>query len=106
MSGYYNRNSWSDDDKNSGNIAFAIKMILLFILVVYVLTVSQSCDRDKHNMKVIKDGYCYEEDTFIIYIEEDSGRNYNFIYVPYYNSDGNLCKYDVETGEWIGIEKK
>ena len=55
----------------------------------------------------ISDGYCYKEETKIIYEEYFTGRmSTDAVYMPYYDTNGNLCKYNPQTGEWIPIENQ
>lgn len=86
------------------------KLILEFIAIIVVICIMtsycQSCSRSDRNMVYISEGYCYDQDTQIIYIESYTGRyGMDTSYTPYYNTNGELCKYSVETGEWIPIEK-
>lgn len=86
------------------------KLILEFIALIVVICIftscSQSCSRSDRNMVYISEGYCYDQDTQIIYIESYTGRyGMDTSYTPYYNTSGELCKYSVETGEWIPVEK-
>ena len=82
-----------------------LQIIGLVILICLIASFSRSCSRSDRNMVYIKEGYCYDYDTQIIYIESYTGRYGNGTsYTPYYNSDGDLCKYDLETGEWIPID--
>lgn len=85
------------------------KLILEFIAIIIVMCIftscCQSCSRSERNMVYISEGYCYDQDTHIIYIESYTGRyGYDTSYTAYYNENGNLCKYNIETGEWIAID--
>ena len=52
----------------------------------------------------ITDGYCYKKDTQIIYEEYFTGKMFaDAVYTPYYDANGYLCKYDLESGEWIPV---
>ena len=58
-------------------------------------------------MVYIREGYCYDADTKIIYRESiiDGGR-YSYdapVYSPYINENGNYCKY--EYGKWVEFIK-
>ena len=86
------------------------KLILEFIVLIIVICIftscSKSCSRSERNMVYISNGYCYDQNTQIIYIESYTGRyETNTSYTPYYDGNGQLCKYNVETGEWIPVEK-
>ena len=88
---------------------------LLCILLAIVLFMISSCNNDAHvsseredaNMVYIKEGYCYDADTKIIYRETITGRSkYSYdtpIYTPYINENGNYCKY--EYGKWVEFVK-
>lgn len=81
------------------------KIIGCVILILLITSSSRSCSRSERNMVSIKEGYCYDYDTQIIYIESYTGRyGLETTYTPYYNFDGDLCRYDLETGNWIPIE--
>lgn len=81
------------------------KIIRCVILILLITSSSRSCSRSERNMVSIKEGYCYDYDTQIIYIESYTGRyGLETTYTPYYNFDGDLCRYDLETGNWIPIE--
>ena len=81
-------------------------IIILIIALIFFINICDSCDRDDHNMVLIRDGYCYDRDTKIIYIESDAGRYTGHSYSAYYDVNGNLCKYNIYTGEFIPIEKE
>lgn len=96
---YYESNGDNGILKGIGTI------ILLLILMFFIHSCSVSDSRNDRNMVYIEEGYCYDQDTNIIYIESYSGRyGMDTTYSPYYNSNGDLCKYNVVTGEWIPIE--
>lgn len=92
--------------RNSDSLGMRIaKTIGCVILICLITMFSQSCSRIDRNMIYIKKWYCYDSDTQIIYIESYTGRyGPETTYTPYYNFDGDLCKYDLETGKWIPIE--
>lgn len=95
--GYYNYN------KNSGMGTIGYCIALLVLLFV-ISGISKSCSRSYSNMIYISDGYCYHEDTYIIYIESLTGRYDNdTTYAPYYDENGNMAKYNPATGEWIPV---
>ena len=92
------------DDESWGSLI--LKAIGVIFLVVIITSSSRSCSRDDRNMVLIKEGYCYDRDTRIIYIESYTGRyRDDTAYTPYYDANGSLCKYDVYTGEWLPIER-
>ena len=92
-------------DKNDSLGMCIAKIIGCVILICLIASFSRSCSRSDRNMVSIKEGYCCDYDTQIIYIESYTGRyGLETIYTPYYNSDGDLCKYDLESGNWIPIE--
>lgn len=85
---------------------YIAEIIGCVILICLIAIFSQSCSRSDRNMIYIKEGYCYDFDTQIIYIESYTGRyGLETTYTPYYNSNGDLCKYDLETQKWIPIER-
>jgi hypothetical protein len=90
-----------------GDISSAIlKIVGLIILLIMIVYYSQTCSRSEHNMIQIKSGYCYEEDTKIIYLESETSRyGLETSYSAYYSENGNLCKYDETSGEWIEIKE-
>ena len=92
--------------KNNDSLGVCIaKIIGLIILMCLIVSFSQSCSRSDRNMIYIKEGYFYDSDTQIIYTESYTGRyGLETTYTPYFNSDGDLCKYDLETEKWIPIE--
>ena len=82
-----------------------LKFIACIIIMCILTSCCQSCSRSKRNMVYISDGYCYDQDTQIIYIESYTGRyGYDTSYTAYYNKNGNLCKYDLQTGEWVELD--
>lgn len=90
---------------NDDRLSFLLKTIGILIVCIILVSCSQSLGRSEANMIMIDDPYCYEADTKIIYLESKSGRHGTYMsYEPYYDKDGNKCKYNVETGEWIPIE--
>lgn len=92
--------------ENDGIGKLILEFIVLIIVICIFTSCCQSCSRNERNMVYISEGYCYDQDTQIIYIESYTGRyGTDTSYSPYYNENGVLCKYDIETGEWIPIEK-
>ena len=62
--------------------------VIILVCIVIILTVGTSMTKDKsrtdHNMIVIRDGYCYEADTHIVYLESESGRyGDTYVYTAY-----------------------
>lgn len=94
---------YSEDNsiwKNIGTI------IICVIVMLFVISISQSCSRQENNMTYICDGYCYDNDTYIIYREMESGRyGTRLVYTAYYDEHGNLCRFNTETLEWIPIKE-
>ena len=85
-------------------IKFIGWIIGLFIFWLIIASCSQLYERERRDMVYISDGYCYKEDTQIIYEEYFTGRfGTDAIYTPYYDTNGYLCKYNLQTGEWIPI---
>lgn len=83
-----------------------LKMIGCIIAITFIVSSGQSCSRSERNMVYIKEGYCYDSDTQIIYTESYFGKyGIRTAYTPYYNSNGKLCKYNIKTNEWIPIDK-
>ena len=86
-------------------VVLVLKIIALFALCIFMVSCSRTCSRSTRNMAPIEHGYCYDLDTQIIYIESYTGRyGDETAYTPYYDANGNLCKYDIYTGEWLPIE--
>lgn len=82
------------------------KVLGLFMIMVMLIFGSRACSRAERNMVSIRNGYCYDRDTQIIYIESYAGRyGTDTTYSPYYDSNGDLCKYNVYTGEWIPVDE-
>ena len=92
---------------NSDSTGMCILKIIGGLILCYMLvSCSQSCSRSEANMVMIESPYCYEADTKIIYLETEAGRyGIKTTYTPYYDENGNLCRYNVSTGEWIPLEK-
>lgn len=85
--------------------------IFLSILLIVVMLMIGSCSNDVHisseraeaNMVYIKEGYCYDADTKIIYretiVDGYSMSHDTPTWSPYINENGNYCKY--EYGKWV-----
>lgn len=57
-------------------------------------------------MIYLSEGYCYHEDTHIIYIESEVGRYGDITsYAIYYDENGKVNKYDPDTGKWIPVDQ-
>ncbi len=106
MSRYYR--SYSSYDYNWGTF-------FGYIALIIVICIGMSCcnnahvesEREDANMVYIKEGYCYDANTKIIYRETiiDRGK-YGYdtpTYYPYINENGNYCKY--ENGKWVEFKK-
>lgn len=91
--------------ENDGIGKLILEFIALIIVICIFTSCCQSCSRNERNMVYISEGYCYDQNTQIIYIESYTGRyGTDTSYNPYYNENGALCKYDIQTGKWIPIE--
>lgn len=96
--------NYDNDFGVGGHLALLVGAIIL-ILVIQSCSVSSS--RSLRNMEPIKEGYCYDVDTGVIYIESYSGRyGTETAYTAYYNENGEMCKYDLSSGQWIPIKNK
>lgn len=83
-----------------------VSIILLFILIVSMYSCNTNSDRDKYNMVLIEDGYCYNDDTKIIYTEYINGRDGRTSYSVYLSENGNPYRYNTNTGKWEEIIKE
>lgn len=83
-----------------------VSFILLIILVVSIYSCNTNSDRDKYGMVLIEDGYCYNENTKIIYNEYINGRDGRTSYSVYLSENGNPYKYNTNTGKWEEIIKE
>ena len=105
--GYYGYNSY-DSEHGCGSILLCILLFIVLCLVTSCCDDAHvSSERDNANMVYIREGYCYDADTKIIYRESiiDGGR-YSYdapVYSPYINENGNYCKY--EYGKWVEFIK-
>nr|WP_291234817.1 hypothetical protein [Frisingicoccus sp.] len=99
---------WDKDDSFAVEILKIIGLVIMFILICnFNMSCSRSDSRSERNMVYIQEGYCYDQYTKIIYIETYTGYySTETSYSPYYDQDGNLCKYDESTGEWMPIKEK
>lgn len=97
--------NYSNSDDSLGSII--LKLIGCIILIIIISASSRACSRSDSNMVFIKDGYCYDADTKIIYKESIVGRyDDDTTYTIYYNENGNVCKYNEDTGKWIEVLNK
>ena len=102
---------YSSNDSSLGSLVAELFGYIALILVICLLFTCCnsnhiSSEREDANMVYIEEGYCYNADTKIIYIENiiDGGRHYDsLVYSPYINENGNYCKY--EKGQWIEFIK-
>lgn len=89
---------------NSGSSLVSI--IACIILLLFLTSVTKSCSRSESHMVYLSDGYCYHEDTYIIYIESEVGRySDRTTYAIYYDENGKVNKYNPDTGEWIPVDQ-
>lgn len=97
-------NNYNSDNSGIGwHIALLIGAIILLFIIQ---SCSVSSSRSIRNMEPIKKGYCYDMGTGIIYIESYSGRyGTETTYTAYYDENGDMCKYDQSSGEWVPISK-
>lgn len=98
------------DSDNSSDFPFGLCIALIIICMILGAILDDahvSSEREKSNMIWIKEGYCYDADTKIIYREAivDGGRygNDTPTYSPYINENGNYCKY--KNGKWVEFIK-
>ena len=82
-----------------------IGLIAIIVLICMTSSYQLSANRNERNMTVIEDGYCYDNNTHIIYIESITGRYQDMpVYTIYVNKNGNYCMYEPETNKWIELE--
>lgn len=82
-----------------------IGLIAIIVLISMASSCHLSANRSEHNMTVIEDGYCYDNNTHIIYIESITGRLQDMpVYTIYVNENGNYCLYEPETNKWIELK--
>ena len=98
----------SNDDSFGKEIWGGIATIIVGLIILLSLhSCSVNESRSERNMIPISEGYCYDQNTKIIYIESYTGRHGDKTsYSAYYDENGRLCKYDVQTGEWISINNQ
>lgn len=78
---------------------------IIFIIFIIFIFVLQDSMQSSNNMKdTNRPGYVYNIDSKIIYCKIKSA--YSTSYTVYYNENGNLCKYDLNTGEFKEIIKE
>lgn len=86
------------------------KSIVYFILAIIIVLSIKSCntnsDREKYDMIPIEEGYCYNENTNIIYIEYTDERYGRTSYSVYLSENGNPYKYNTNTGKWEEMIKE
>lgn len=83
-----------------------VTIIVGIILLLFLTSATKSCSRSESHMIYLSEGYCYHEDTHIIYIESEVGRyGDRTSYAIYYDENGKVNKYDPETGEWIPVDQ-
>lgn len=83
----------------SGIVIDALIVIVLITVLISLKSCATDTSRKEHNMILIEKGYCYDNDTRVIYIESLSSSYGHTTYAPYYNTEGELCRYNVETGD-------
>ena len=96
----YNR--YHDNNSVAYNILW---IIIAFILFFGVRSCNITESRSTRNMTSIKEGYVYDTNTKIIYIESFTGRySTEATYTAYYDENGNMCRY--LDGKWVPIRKE
>lgn len=101
-------NYYYSSDASWGTLFGYIALIIVMCIIMSCCnSASVSSKREDSNMVCIEDGYCYDADTKIIYIETIIGQSkYSYatpVYSPYINENGNYCKY--ENGRWVELIK-
>ena len=95
------------DTKDEGLFSIVLKIAGCLFAMFLIASMGRACSRNNHNMVGIENGYAYDINTKIIYIESYSGRwGTETTYSPYYSPDGNLYKYDLTSGKWIPINEE
>lgn len=99
---------YTNYNRNDGDIGKTIAgLIVLIILFFIVQSCSVSSSRSVRNMEPIENGYCYNMGTGIIYIESYAGRyGTETVYTAYFDKNGNMCRYDQNSGAWMPIINK
>ena len=100
-------NYYNDHDDHSGCSSIAgliVLIILVFMLDSFLDSLHVSNERRDAGMIYFADGYCYDDDTKIIYREMivQSRLGDSPMYTPYITQDGNYCRY--ENGAWIAVD--
>lgn len=101
-------NYYYSSDTSWGTIFGYIALIIVMCIIMSCCNSAHvSSKREDANMIYIEEGYCYDADTKIIYIETIIGQSkYSYdtpVYSPYINENGNYCKY--ENGKWVELIK-
>lgn len=95
------------EEKGTGFIGLIICLVILFFIIPLMDSESIRDNREKNNMILLEENYCYEKNTRIIYIENEISRtkysSATTTYTPYINENGNFCKYI--NGEWVEVIK-
>lgn len=93
---------YSNNDDSTGSLI--LKIVGCVILILIISAGSRSCSRSNSDMIYIQNGYCYDENTKIVYKESVVGRyDDDTTYTVYYNENGNVCKYNETNGEWTEV---
>lgn len=87
-------------------IQTVLAIIVSTLIIGQLMSCSQENSRSIRNMSYISEGFCYDKDTRIVYIESYSRHGFDTIYTPYYDKNGNLCRYEIGSEEWIPIESR
>jgi hypothetical protein len=94
---------YSNNDDSTGKLV--LEIIGLVLLIIFISACSRACSRSSSDMIYIQSGYCYDENTKIIYKEIIVGRyDSDTTYTIYYDENGNICKYNDVTGEWDEVD--
>lgn len=95
------------EEKGTVFIGFIICLVILFFIMPLMDSESIRDNREKNNMILLEENYCYEKNTRIIYIENEISRtkysSATTTYTPYINENGNFCKYI--NGQWVEVIK-
>ena len=83
-----------------------VTIIVGIILLLFLTSATKSYSRSESHMIYLSEGYCYHEDTHIIYIESEVGRyGDRTSYAIYYDENDKVNKYDPDTGKWIPVDQ-
>lgn len=94
--------SRSHNDSIAYNIIWVI-VVLVLCFMIRSCSINES--RSTRSMTSIKEGYVYDTNTKIIYIESFTGRySMDASYTAYYDENGNMCRY--LDGKWVPIRKE